>query len=306
MLKRKKVHRAIFTFLLAVTSLVCHAKTFDVYFLGGQSNMEGYGYSKTLEPLLREPSSEIYLFTGNPANDDDRRGGAGVWAPLQPGTGVGFKSNGRVSLYSDRFGPEVSFGHTIDHLSENRHIAIIKYAKGGSGLAENTGHGSWDPYYNKKQGINQFDHFLTTVRQAFEEQDIDLDGELDTLLPAGIVWMQGEADASAGKKVAMAYEKNLMQMMKLIKAALRNDSIPVIIGKITDSGVDNSSNKMPYIDEIHRAQKAFVDNDICAAYVTVLEDEPHIADGWHYTSKSYVKLGEAFAQAMWSLKTTCP
>lgn len=301
----KIISHHIFAFVFLCAAPVCQGKTFDVYFLGGQSNMVGYGYSKTLEPLFRDPSSQIYLFAGHPAEDDDRRGGAGVWAPLQPGTGVGFKSNGRVSLYSDRFGPEVSFGHAINELSENRNIAIIKYAKGGSALAENTGYGSWYPFYSDKQGINQFDHFLTTIRDGFDEQDIDLDGETDTLIPAGIVWMQGESDAAASSAVAAEYERNLMQMMKLIRAALRDDALPVVIGKITDSGAKSGTVKMPHIEVVHHAQESFVAADTCAAYVTALDNEQHIEDGWHYTSKAYIALGEAFAKAMWSLKTSC-
>ena len=281
------------------------AKTYPVYFLGGQSNMEGYGYSKALEPLLRDPADNIYMFTGTPADDDDRRGGLGVWAPLQPGTGTGFKSNGRVSLYSDRFGPEVAFGHKIYSLAENKPVALIKYAKGGSGIARGVGFGSWYPYYNENQGINQFDHFLTTLRGAFADRDIDLDGEPDTLVPAGIIWMQGEADAYESQKVADAYQKNLQELMKMIRAALHNDNLPVVIGKITDSGKDSDGKMMDYISTVQHAQKAFVDADRCAAYVTTLDNEKHIEDGWHYTSDAYVRLGEAFAEAVWKLQQSC-
>ena len=34
--------------------------------------------------------------------------------------------------------------------------------------------------------MNQYDHFLATVRHATAVQDIDGDGELDTLVPAGV------------------------------------------------------------------------------------------------------------------------
>ena len=122
----------------------------------------------------------------------------------------------------------------------------------------------------------------------------------------GIVWMQGESDVAESKEVAEAYEANLKQLMTLIRAALRDDDLPVVIGKITDSGMDETDGKrMDYHGIVQKAQKSFVDNDVCAAFVTTLDNEKHIADGWHYTSEGYVHLGEAFAEAMMKLQQNC-
>ncbi|MDO6476239.1 sialate O-acetylesterase [Alteromonas sp. 1_MG-2023] len=295
--------------ILALTSLLSFSAmpaTFPVYFLGGQSNMQGYGVSKDLEPLYSKPADNIYMFAGNAVSDDDLTGGKGVWAPLQPGTGKGFKSNGRVSLYSDKFGPEVSFGHQLYSLNNNQPFAIIKYAKGGSAIAEGIGHGSWYPFYQENTGVNQFDHFLTTIRNAFSPVDIDLDGEIDNLVPAGIVWMQGESDAAETKEIAAAYQANLKELMALIRAALRDDDLPVVIGKITDSGMDEADGmRMNYHKIVQQGQKAFVENDVCAAYVTTLDKETHLDDGWHYQSEGYVHLGQEFAAAMLKLQQTC-
>ena len=35
---------------------------FDVYFLGGQSNMDGYGYVKELPDSLKKKSKNVYIF----------------------------------------------------------------------------------------------------------------------------------------------------------------------------------------------------------------------------------------------------
>jgi hypothetical protein len=64
------------------------------------------------------------------------------------------------------------------------------------------------------------------------------DGEADTLIPAGIVWMQGESDAALNAEIAERYEANLKRLMDLIRAALRSDDLPVVIGRISDSGRD--------------------------------------------------------------------
>lgn len=296
--------RLFFIFALIFTPLTL-AETYPVYFLGGQSNMEGFGFNQDLPPALQVPAKHVWLFNGTPKNDDDLNGGKGLWTPLQPGTGVGFDSDGKTNQYSNRFGPEVTFGHTLSALVQNKPIAIVKYAKGGSGIAEGVGHGSWYPFYSENLGVNQYDHFLTTLRKALSPQDIDQDGTIDTLVPAGIVWMQGESDAYESQAVADAYQANLTELMALIRAALRDDTLPIVIGKITDSGQDADGKRMDYIETVQLAQQNFVKQDVCAAFVTTLDNEKHIKDGWHYTSGGYIRLGEAFAKAMLNLEKSC-
>ena len=63
--------------------------------------------------------------------------------------------------------------------------------------------------------------------------------------------------------------------------------------------------RMNYHKFVQQGQKAFVENDVCAAYVTTLDNETHLDDGWHYQSEGYVHLGEEFAAAMLKLQQTC-
>ncbi|MCX2840560.1 hypothetical protein OQJ59_02885 [Microbulbifer thermotolerans] len=60
-------------------------------------------------------------------------------------------------------------------------IAIIQYAVGGTGLAQGVGYGNWHPDFNEGAGLNQYDHALKTLRNAFADRDIDGDGAPDTL-----------------------------------------------------------------------------------------------------------------------------
>ena len=117
--------------------------------------------------------------------------------------------------------------------------------------------------------------------------------------------MQGEADAYDSQASADAYEANLTRMMNLLRAALRVDDLPVVIGKITDSGMSEDGTVMDYIGTVQAAQKAFVDSDACAAYVTVTDNLGYIEDGWHYDSDGFVRMGTAFAKAMVTLQTQC-
>ena len=275
-----------------------------LYFMGGQSNMEGFGYNKDLPIELKSPNTNVMIFHGNLSFDNKPNGGLGVWSPLQPGHGTGSKSDGIVNTLSNRFGPELSFGDEAHKLS-NKKIAIIKYAAGGTALYGGTGYGNWDPDFDTANGINQYDNALTAIRMAMSKRDIDGDGKLDTLMPTGIIWMQGEADAYEVEEAAINYERNLKQIMDLLRAALHRDDLPVIIGKINDSGMSPKGYLMKYVKEVQSAQQAFVNNDKCAIYVQETEQYAFIEDGWHYDSSGFINMGKAFASAADKLHKKC-
>ena len=82
--------------------------TVRVYFLGGQSNMDGYRYSKDLPQELQMENKDVWIFHGNPVSDDLPHGGLGLWAPTRPVHGAGFSSDGQSNQLSDRFGLELT------------------------------------------------------------------------------------------------------------------------------------------------------------------------------------------------------
>ena len=279
--------------------------TYRHYYLGGQSNMEGFGYNAELPAAADRVSAGVMIFTGQMALDNATNAGVGRWQPLQPGFGTGFKTDGENSRLSDRFGPELLFGQTIAANTPGERIAIIKYALGGSGLAEGVGYGNWHPDFATGNGLNQYDHALKTLRNAFDVADINGDGTPDRLLPSGIVWMQGEADAFDSQAAADDYRANIERLMGLLRAALRVDDLPIVIGKVTDSGMSDDGSVMDYIGTVQAAQWDFVDDDECAAYVTTTENLGYLDDGWHYDTEGFVRLGTAFAEAMIELERTC-
>jgi hypothetical protein len=277
-----------------------------VYFLGGQSNMEGFGFVADLPADQRGPIPGVMIFDGRMVPDNEAGGGVGVWAPLAPGHGTGFATDGRENRLSDRFGPELAFGRRRAELSPGERIAIIKYARGGSALAAGvSGYGSWEPDYAEGNQRNQYDNALSAIAAALAVDDIDGDGVRDRLQPAGIVWMQGEADAYDNAAAAHAYEANLRRMMDLLRAALRQDDLPVVIGRIRDSGQDADGLLMDYSAQVRAAQSAWTTADRCAALVTASDDFGFLPDGWHYQSADYLTLGNTFAQAMHVLEDRC-
>ena len=110
--------------------------------------------------------------------------------------------------------------------------------------------------------------------------------------------MQGESDASYGPEVAAKYEANLKRLMDLIRAALRVDDLPVVIGRISDSGTDKKDGKVwDHGTEVRAAQAAFVKNDT-AAHLVESTDAYGYSDPWHYDSAGYIDLGKQFANAL--------
>lgn len=293
--------------LLITAATLSSADTYRLYYLGGQSNMDGYGRNAELPAELKGPVKGVMIFHGNTSPDKSPVDGRGIWTELQPGHGVGFKSDGKRNDYSDRFGVELTFARRLQELHPNENIAIIKYSRGGTSLDQRAagGFGCWDPDFRDGegagQGVNQYDHFLATMRNAMATQDIDGDGVKDTLVSAGILWMQGESDATRTREVAGLYEANLKRIIDLIRAAMLTDDAPVAIGRISDSGRDEQDGKVwDYGAEVRAAQAEFVQKDAAAALVTSTDNYGY-SDPWHYDSAGYIDLGAKFADALHTL-----
>lgn len=297
---RAIVRSCIWLACIAAANAPAHAQggtIYKVFYLGGQSNMEGFGYVDELPDSLRGGMEEVRIFHGNTAEDGATVDGRGIWAPLQPGHGRGFSSDGRSNTYSDRFGPELAFAARLREHFPMDHIALIKYARGGTSIDTLVhGNGTWDPDYASGGGINQYDHFLATLRHAFQEGDIDGDGLVDTLVPAGIVWMQGESDAAYTVEAARRYGDHLTRLMALMRAAMRVDDLPVVIGRISDSGQAEDGLVWPHGGIVRESQATFARRDARAELVTST-DEYGYSDRWHYDTRGYIDLGTKFADA---------
>ncbi len=304
---RSVLHLLVVLVVIGFGAVSAEATDYDLYYLGGQSNMDGYGRVEELPEALSEPVDGVMIFHGNATGDATPEDGRGVWAGLEPGHGVGYKTDGEAVTYSDRFGIELTFAKTLKELEPGARIAIIKYSRGGSSIDRAAAgyFGSWDPDY---PGSNQYDHFLATVRNALSVDDIDGDGEADTLNPKGILWMQGESDAAYTEAIAGRYEAHLERLVDLMRAALLADDLPVVIGRISDSGRDDAEKDgkvWNYGDVVRDAQTAFVADDGNAALVTSTDGYGY-SDRWHYDSAGYIDFGKQFALAVHGLQAALP
>ena len=275
------------------------ARDYHVVYLGGQSNMDGYGFVNELPEELAGGVDGVWIFHGNMGLDGKPVDGRGLWSPLKAGHGRDFASDGKSNQYSDRFGLELTLATRLKKLFPEKHFAFIKYSRGGTSIHSEAPaaekFGCWAPDWRSGsgdgQGINQYDHFLATVRHAYADDDIDDDGEKDTLIPTGILWMQGESDATGTVEIAHEYSANLAELMNLIRAAFRKDDLPVVIGRITDWEV------WTYGSIVRARQAEFVEQDVAAALVTST-DQYGNSDPWHYDTAGYLDLGKQFADAL--------
>lgn len=281
---------------ILLCTISSNAKKYKVFYLGGQSNMDGYGYVNQLPNDLKQPVEGVYIFHGNTAPDGGEIGGQGVWDVLKPGHGVGHSSTFSENKLSDRFGVEITFAREMKKLLPGENIAIIKYSKGGTSIHIQAAgdFGCWDPDYSAKSGINQYDHFLQTIKNAFAVEDIDGDGEKDELIPAGILWMQGESDGN-NLVIANAYFDNLKRLMDLMRAALWEDDLPVVVGRISDSHNDIDGLVWDFGNVIRWQQAKYVNQDGNAALITTT-DNYNYSDKWHYDTEGYIDFGKQFAK----------
>ncbi len=273
-----------------------------VFYLGGQSNMEGFGYVKGLPNSLKKKYSNVFIYHGNPAKDNDKNGGLGKWDLLEAGHGSGFSSDGKSNTLSDRFGVELSLAKKLQELYPNQKLAFIKYAKNGSSIDSigTSGFGAWEPSFKGGKGINQYDYFLKTVNNAMAVKDINGDGIEDVLIPSGIIWMQGESDADKTEQIANQYYLNLKRLMELMRAAFRNNDLPVIIGKISDSGNDTDGKIWGFGELVQYSQEKFVATETNAAIVRTTNAYKY-TDKYHYDNDGYIDLGLQFANTIFLL-----
>lgn len=226
------------------------------FLLAGQSNMVGHGNTTELAPAYRRPHRNVTFYYN------------GYKAPLNR-----FK----------HFGPEIGFAYEISRYFPNDEIKLIKFAVGGTSLF------AWDPQWNpNKAQLTKnasagplFKKLLTTTRIQFDEKHSEL---------AGIIWMQGETDASH-LMAARQYAGSLNRFITVLRRELSSPNAMFIMGSINPP-----VKYFPYTSVVQQAQKKAAFH-IRNSRLVNTDDLEKRNDHLHYNTSGQLELGKRFAKA---------
>lgn len=259
--------RCFFCLLLPLLTLICSIslagtpRPQKVWLLAGQSNMIGYGTrNEDLPPALRQPQAGVKIST------DGRS-----WVDLAPGLGP----------TRDSFGLELTFGRELAAAFPEVDILLVKRMVMGDLYTDyrspNAGRGPAGAAYN---------HLVALAKAALASKP---GAEI-----AGVLYMQGEADAHTDKIEATSYEQNLRRLVESLRTDLASPEMPFVIGQISKAKI------WVYGDIVRQAQANVAQTQPHCALVDT-GDLP-LGDGMHYTSEGHMELGRRFAQKAISLE----
>ena len=262
--------------LLSILSLatVARAEHYDIFLVAGQSNCDGRGAAKELIGDLApyaEPQSDVPIayscssLRGPVLHSDG-------FQPLQPGWSVAPGRNKPKSLPSGTFGPEVSFGRAVADALPDRHVALIKYAEGGTNLKRD-----WNPAVRDRL----YDAFLAYVAQSLKI----LTDRGDTYELRGMIWHQGESDAGLPEG---EYQNLLTDFIAKVRAALDAPELPFGIGEVYDNGKR---------DRVRAAERATAEA-VPGAFFVSADGLETFDGGTHFNAASQIELGRRFGAGM--------
>ena len=248
--------RLVVSIMLAIACLSFvsgeEEKSFQVFLLAGQSNMQGQGVvdmdhpkyynggKGTLVRVMKESKSPgVYKHlkdkNGKWVERDDafirHRNKQGVMAG---GVSIGFTGYGSKNS-RHHIGPELQIGHRLgDHFEEP--VLLIKTAWGGKSIYKDfrppSAGGETGEYYHKM--LAEVDEALKNYQEEFPS--------LRGLKPkwGGFIWFQGWNDMFNQDALAQ-YEENLVHLIKDLRAHLNHPNLPVVVGELGNMGEDAGS-----------------------------------------------------------------
>lgn len=312
--------RLVLSIMLAISCLSFlsgeKGKSFQVFLLAGQSNMQGQGVvdmdhpkyynggKGTLVRVMKESKSpEVYQHLkdkkGQWVERDDafirHRNKQGVMAG---GVGIGFTGYGSMHI-RHHIGPELQIGHRLgDHFEEP--VLLIKTAWGGKSIYKDfrppSAGGETGEYYQKM--LAEVDEALKNYQEEFSL--------LKDMNPnwAGFIWFQGWNDMFDEKALAQ-YEENLVHLIKDLRTHLNQPNLPVVVGELGNMG-NNVGTNMKLIREAQckacqrKEWKGRVSFLKTTNFARPKEESPNVGHGHHWfgNAESYFLIGDALGREM--------
>ena len=273
--------------ILALGGGVARAQgTIHVFLIGGQSNADGRANPRDLPPPLRDPQEDVPTYYGiTPSGTTTITKEASTTLRLG------------LSYRTGLFGPEITFGRSMADFYKTRgdSIALIKYATGGTNLAEQwkaEGDGTPKgdgPNYQNFQTIVQ--HGLGCLKAAYPTA---------TITVSGMIWMQGESDCNPTR--SGQYAANLTAYIKDVRATY-GASLPFVIGQLSaqQKGTNKDAHGTDADREAVRAAQEAVTAKLALTALVNTDTFDLNADELHFNSSGQQELGAAFATHMQKL-----
>jgi len=230
------------------------AAQFDLYLLMGQSNMAGRG-----EVEAQDTITDPRVFMLNKA---------GEWVPAKSPLHFGQAFAGT--------GMGISFGKLMAEKS-NQDIGLIPCAVGGTSIS------MWMPGgYDKVTKTHPYNDAVQRARIALQH------GQLK-----GILWHQGEADASAEKMqcYSVRFDSLLMNLQKDLSVDIR--SIPVVVGELGRFYADKAPETKNFNLLLHSMVAPYPNMSVVSS-----EGLTHKGDSVHFDAASQRELGKRYADKM--------
>jgi iduronate 2-sulfatase len=250
------------------------AEHYDVFIISGQSNCDGRGSAAALTGPLAKwagPRKDVVIEYSCSTLRGPALGSDG-FKPLQPGWSVAPGKNRPRTLPSGTFGPEVSFGAAMAKAMPGKHIALIKFAEGGTSLKKD-----WNPDIRGRL----YDAGVAFVTKSLK----DLQDKGDTCEIRGMIWHQGESDAGLP---AEEYQTLLTTFITRVRTDVGAADMPFGIGDLYDDGER---------DKVRAALKATA-SAVRHAFFVSAEGLKTSDKGTHFDAAGQIELGERYAAGM--------
>ncbi|MDG2221900.1 MAG: sialate O-acetylesterase [Rubripirellula sp.] len=186
--------------------------------------------------------------------------------------------------------PTVSFTPTVNKALGKDRVLVVKDAASGQSIRSwcKSNHEFPPPTTGRvpKTRGELYGRLLKRTQAAMADK---------TLQTVTLVWMQGESDLNN-----TAYDAYLSELLEQLKSDLNAESINLVIGRISDHGLDRQKRLEGRLN-IRKVQQEFADADAQRAWVNTDDLNDRIDQGktihdLHYHAVGYQILGKRFAE----------
>jgi hypothetical protein len=196
------------------------------------------------------------------------------------------------------FGPEITLGQRLSDISGGQTIGIAKYS-GATNL-----HDHWQPTFAGGSSFNPYHEMISQVVQSIALLPVQRGG--DTGYLAGILWVQGEADA-LDQRTEAQYATDLTNFIAQLRSDLAPytqnpaspDALPFVFSLINNAGGTNDQIRAAQYDVGATVPGAYlIETDSFSRDMgTVsIDGNPPVLDDVHYDNLGQMQLGNAAAE----------